>query len=100
MTLLVSWLFVETQRTVERERQASLDGKIGNDLRRERCTYAIVTSFFALSYIGRFVTNEYVSCEEGFNGNRFGLGLTYVTVYFIEGASMGVLMMFHYMNFS
>ena len=100
MTLLVFWLFVETQRSVERERQASLDGKISNDLRRERCTYAIVSSFFALSYIGRYVANEYISCEEGFNGNMFVYGLTYVTVYFIEGASMGVLMMFHYMNFS
>ena len=55
MLLLVVWLFVETQRAVNRERRAR--GKVMHTMRRERCTYAIISIFFALSYIGRFILN-------------------------------------------
>ena len=100
MTLLVIWLFVETQKAVNRERQARLDGKVTHTLRRERCTYAIISIFFALSYIGRFILNVYDSCAGQGIGSKFVQDITYVTVYLVEGASMGVLMLFHCKNFS
>ena len=62
MTLLVIWLFVETQRAVNRERKARLDGQVTHTLRRERCTYAIISIFFGLSYIGRYMVNDYEYC--------------------------------------
>ena len=99
MTLLVIWLFVETQKAVNRERQARLDGKVTHTLRRERCTYAIISIFFALSYIGRFILNVYDSCAGQGIGSKFVQDITYVTVYLVEGASMGVLMLFHCQNF-
>ena len=55
MLILVFWLFLETQRAVKRERK--LYGKVQHTLRAERCTYAIVSFFFALSYIGRYTIN-------------------------------------------
>ena len=57
MILLVVWLFVETKRAVDRERNARQDGKVTHTLMRERCTYATISTFFGLSYIGRFVLN-------------------------------------------
>ena len=62
MVLLVTWLFIETFRAVSRERRARQDGKVTHSLRRERCTYAIITFFFGLSYIGRFVQNVKAYC--------------------------------------
>ena len=63
MILLVAWLFVETQRAVDRERRTRYDGKVTHTLRRERCTYAMVTTFFGLSYIRRFILNTFDTCE-------------------------------------
>ena len=98
MTLLVTWLFVETQRAVNRERQARQDGRVTHSLRKERCTYALITAFFALSYVGRFVLNEYDFCGEGF-GSAFATEMIEIVVLLFEGASMGVLMLFHCINF-
>ena len=63
MLSLVIWLFVETQRAVNRERKARKDGKVTHSLRRERCIYAIVSMFFSLSYLGRFLLNYYVCSD-------------------------------------
>ena len=60
MVLLVLWLFIETRGAVNRETSARQDGKVTHTLRRERCTYAIITTFFGLSYIGRYYVNEYL----------------------------------------
>ena len=100
MLLLVMWLFVETQRAVERERRARLDGRVTPTLRRERCTYAIVSFIFALSYIGRYYMNEYAyyGCGNAI-GSIFANCMTEIVVFFFEGASMGVLMFFHFKNF-
>ena len=65
-------------------------------LRRERCTYAIVTFFFAFSYFVRFAINKYNICEAN---HTFGEEMFYIGLWLIEGASMGVLMGFHYANF-
>ena len=98
MILLVVWLFVETQRAVSRERRVRPDGKVTHSLRRERQTYALITILFALSYIGRFVLNEYDSCGKKI-GSHFAAEMTYASVYLFEGASMGVLMLYHCLNF-
>ena len=60
MLLLVVWLFVETQRAVKREMRQF--GKVQYNLRKERCIYAVISFFFALSYIGRFYVNVCVTC--------------------------------------
>ena len=68
-------------------------------LRRERCTYAIISIFFGLSYIGRYVMNVCDFCGDGL-GSEFDQLMIQIIVYFFEGASMGVLMLFHCKNFS
>ena len=97
MTILVLWLFVETKRAVDRERQARQDGRVTNTLRKERCTYAIVSIIFGLSYIGRVGLNEYESCESYIP--EYGYQMVQVTCWLFEGVSMGVLMGFHFANF-
>ena len=61
MVLLVIWLFVETLRESVQERSARLRGIRTErvSLSKELCVYATVSVFFALSYIGRFLNNEY-----------------------------------------
>ena len=97
MLLLVTWLFVVTQRAVKLERQTI--GVAGQTLWKERCTYAVITTFFALSYIGRFIINEYDTCGENMDRSFFFLEMTLNIVYLFEGVSMGVLMAFHFFNF-
>ena len=98
MILLVIWLFVETQRAINRERRMRLDGKVAHSLTRERCTYAIVSTLFGLSYVGRFIDNDFMQC-----GTWLGSFYTYEIVndlvYLFEGLSMGVMMLFHWKNF-
>ena len=96
MILLVIWLFVETQRAVNRERRSR--GRVQWSLRRERCTYAIITFFFALFYCGRFIINNRMVCATGYRSTFF-IEMVWFSVFFIEGASMGVLMIFHLLNF-
>ena len=96
MTLLVIWLFVETQRAVNRELRSR--GRVQHRLRRERCTYAIITFFFALAYSGRFIIDNRMVCADGYR-SFFFIEMVACSVYLIEGASMGVLMIFHWMNF-
>ena len=97
MVILVIWLFIETQRAVDRERRTN--GKAShNNLRKERCIYALITIFFGLSYVGRFVLNEFNSSGRKI-GSQFTYQLTYIIVYLLEGVSMGVLMLFHSKNF-
>ena len=64
-----------------------------------RFTYAIITLFFALSYSGRFYLNVSDKCGEVVTTDQFAIQMVYVIVYLLEGASMGVLMMFHIVNF-
>ena len=97
MTLLVIWLFVEAQRAVKREMRQT--GQISHTLRRERCAYVIITFFFGLSYFGRFFINEYVYCAGNNNWSWFTWQMTWASVFLLEGASLGVLMWFHFMNF-
>ena len=59
MILLVAWLFIETYRVVAREKRAMQEGFVSQNLHKERCTYAIISTFFALSYIGRFIYNRF-----------------------------------------
>ena len=64
MAMLVTWLIVETYRVVARERRARQGGFVTHTLHKERCTYAIISMFFALSYIVRFLFNKYFyGCE-------------------------------------
>ena len=99
MVLLVVWLFVETQRAVNREMQ--LNGRVMHTLRRERCTYALISTFFGLSYVGRFALNEYntYTCG-GYSWIYYSVFMAEILVWFFEAASMGLLMMFHSINFN
>ena len=97
MIFLVIWLFFETQRAVDKDMQ--MYGKVQHTLKRERCTYAVITTFFALSYIGRFYLNEFEYCEEFTPATSFAFCLSLVLVWLLEGVSMGVLMVFHLLNF-
>ena len=97
MILLVIWLFVETQRAVNREKRSS--GKVQHTLWRERCTYAIISFIFALSYLGRYGIDVRMACMESHHRTIFFTEIVVVSVYLIEGASMGVLMIFHFLNF-
>ena len=93
MISLVVWLFFETHLAVKRECLAVKHAKW-----RERCTYAVFSTFFALSYVGRFFINDFDSCGVKI-GSSFAQEMTFVTVWLLEGASMGVLMAFHFVNF-
>ena len=64
-------------------------------LRKERCSYAIISFFFALSYALRFFFNVFVAC----NWTTFLIDILNTSVYLIEGSSMGILMIFHMKNF-
>ena len=101
MCLLVAWLFVETYRIKAREKNklTAQDGSVTNSLHKERCTYAIISSFFALSYVGRFILNEYIFGCGTAPWLYFSKLFTEVVIYLFEGGSMGVLMYFHMANF-
>ena len=98
MLLLVAWLFIETYRVVARERQARQGGFVTHTLHKERCTYTIVSVFFALSYIGRYINNRYAACEAA-ELSYFASHMTEDACILSEGVSMGVLMYFHFANF-
>ena len=99
MALLVAWLFIETFRLVARERRAVQAGFASQNLHKERCTYAIISTFFTLSYIGRFVYNRFAYGCGLEAQSLFAVYMGEVACFFFEGASMGVLMYFHRTNF-
>ena len=70
-----------------------------HNLHKERCTYAIISAFFALSYIGRFIYNKYFNGCDEVNSTQFESAIMEELCYLLEGASMGVLMYFHFANF-
>ena len=65
---------------------------------KEKFTYAIVSFFFALSYVFRFYANIFVYCNDS-NPDAFIDEMFSVSIYLIEGTSMGVLMIYHLINF-
>ena len=71
---------------------------VQNNINKERCVYAIVSTFFGLSYVGRYVINIYFY-GENCRLSVFGEEMLFMMVYILEGASMGVVMMLHYLNF-
>ena len=60
MVLLVTWLFIETQRAVNRETKEY--GNVMHKLKRERCTYALISTIFGVSYLGRFYLDAELFC--------------------------------------
>ena len=63
MGSLVTWLFIEALRydvhdKVERERGYFVPSRC-HSVGTELCTYGTITAFFALSYIGRYLYNEF-----------------------------------------
>ena len=98
MVLLVIWLFIEARGAVNREKLARQDGTVTHTLKRERYTYAVITTFFGLSYIGRHFEDVYVECGI-VSKSEFWILNSSMIVYLIEGMSMGVLMLFHFVNF-
>ena len=99
MSLLVAWLFVETHRVVVRERKAKQGGFATQTLHKERCTYAVVSTFFALSYVVRLVFNVYGNTCGDDPWPSYPAYIVETTCFLIEGTSMGVLMYFHFANF-
>ena len=69
---------------------------------RKRRIYGVITSVFAISYIGRWFLNTHLheTCDKGFNVSEFVNEMAWNAVYFFEGMSMGVLMAFHCKSFS
>ena len=53
MISLVIWLLYETKLAVKRE--MLITGRVQHPLRKERRIYALITTVFAISYIGRFI---------------------------------------------
>ena len=98
MIILVAWLFVGTYRADSRERLASNRAHAAFTLKKERCWYAIITTFFGLSYIGRFFEIRFDECGPTI-GTEFAQEMTFMTVQFFEGLSMGTLIILHLLNF-
>ena len=95
MSLLVTWLYIETLREdpfekAEREFGDTCRWRAG---RKRMCSYLIVSAFFALSYIGRFFFNDYFGCN--YNENSYAAFMVELAVLFFEGVSMGALMCIH-----
>ena len=57
MVLLVIWIFVEIQRFTIRENKMNAEFK--TDLWPYKRYFAASALFFGLSYIGRFIYNDY-----------------------------------------
>ena len=96
MTFLVIWLFVETKRAVDREMKQN--GSVKHNLKKERCTYAVISIFFGLSYITRYVKNVYSICLQ--THPIYFEEINWIILFFLEGVSIGVLMAFHVANFN
>ena len=96
MLVLVAWLFYETQSA--NKRVMMLSNVVQSSNRRELCIYAIISTLFGLSYVGRFVINMYVFAEEN-SLSLFVMEMLFLGVYLLEGSSMGAVMMIHYINF-
>ena len=97
MALLVVWLFVEMQRDDAKTRR---DRRRGYTIHKERmpkelCVYAIITSLFALSYIGRFILEEHFGCDSDYTGSSFVAYIVQYACYLFEGAIMGAIMCSH-----
>ena len=67
MGSLVTWLFVEALRYDVYVKHARKQGdpvaSRCHSVGKELCTYGTVTAFFALSYIGRYLYNEFFACS-------------------------------------
>ena len=63
MGSFVTWLFVEALRYDVYVKHARKQGdpvaSRCHSVGKELCTYGTVTAFFALSYIGRYINNEF-----------------------------------------
>ena len=96
MVMLVIWLSFETQKDDYQTRRAK---EIGCHIDRypvskELCVYITFSFFFALSYIGRFINNEFFfSCDKVYSD--YNQELVQLTCYLLEGASFGALMGSH-----
>ena len=66
MGSLVTWLFIEALRYDVQVKHIREQGYFVPSrchfVRKELCTYGTITGFFALSYIGRYLTNEFLGC--------------------------------------
>ena len=67
MGSLVTWLFIEALRyDVEVKRVREQGDPVPSRcyfVGKELCTYGTITAFFALSYIGRYLNNEFFSAN-------------------------------------
>ena len=65
-------------------------------MRSERCTYGVISIFFGLSYLGRFYVDLFDFCN---GSTSFTVEMSFLVVWLLEGASLGILMAFHFVNF-
>ena len=67
-----------------------------HELKRERCTYALISTMFGVSYLGRFYLDAELFCQGIYT---FKMEIVCVLVWLFEGVSIGVLMLFHRINY-
>ena len=94
MTSLTVYLMVETLRFEAWER--SHFGRVESNLHRGMRTQLIVFTFFALSYLGRFIFNVFFNDVDEVDISYFAFMMMNNAIVFIEGTSLGTLMFFHY----
>ena len=97
MVVLVAWLFVEMQRddaeTRRRRRRGFTIHK--EPMPKEMRIYLIISSLFALSYIGRFFINKYFRCYDDLIGSHFDANIVELAVFVLEAGSMLAIMLNH-----
>ena len=59
----------------------------------------IVFTFFALSYLSRFITNVFLNDVDNVDISYFTFLMINLLIVLIEGTSLGTLLFFHYKNF-
>ena len=96
MLFLTIWLLVETNKSVAEDRQ--LFSIAYNRYRCEQITQIICFTFFALSYLGRFILDEIYDGDFEIK-SEFRCQMSFDILIYIEGLSMGSLFFLHYRNF-
>ena len=69
-----------------------------NRYRCEQITQIVCFTFFALSYLSRFIVNEIYDGDFEIK-SEFRCQMSFDMVIYIEGLSMGSLLFLHYRNF-
>ena len=72
----------------------SLCGRVQSSYSKELSSYAIISTFFELSYVLRYVDNVHVD-DENSELSIFGKEMLFLMSCLLEGTKKGVAMMLH-----